>query len=139
MLAGEVVDGATMSAAELDAFLKQQIQRAKDEDLLFSVHLKATMMKVQDPIVFGHAVRSFFPKVFDQFGDTLASAGINPADGVASMLKSAQNLPADERVAIERASVRASTTARAWRWSTTATASPTCIARHDHRRPRCRR
>jgi isocitrate dehydrogenase len=103
VLAGEVVDGATMSAAALDTFLKQQIQRAKDEDLLFSVHLKATMMKVQDPIVFGHAVRSFFPKVFDEFGDTLASAGINPADGVASLLKSAQNLPADERVAIERA------------------------------------
>jgi len=103
VLAGEVVDGATMSASELDAFLKQQIQRAKDEDLLFSVHLKATMMKVQDPIVFGHAVKSFFPKVFDQFGDTLASAGINPADGVDSLLKSAQKLPADERVAIERA------------------------------------
>jgi isocitrate dehydrogenase len=103
VLAGEVVDGATMSASELDAFLKQQIQRAKDEDLLFSVHLKATMMKVQDPIVFGHAVKSFFPKVFDQFGDTLAQAGINPADGVASLLKGAQNLPDDERVMIERA------------------------------------
>jgi isocitrate dehydrogenase len=101
--AGEVVDGATMSAEALDAFLKQQIQRAKDEDLLFSVHLKATMMKVQDPIVFGHAVRSFFPKVFDQFGDTLSQAGISAADGVDSLLKSAQKLPADERVAIERA------------------------------------
>jgi isocitrate dehydrogenase len=103
VLAGEVVDGATMSAAALDEFLKGQIKRAKDEDLLFSVHLKATMMKVQDPIVFGHAVKSFFPKVFDQFGDVFAQAGISAADGVDSLLKSAQKLPADERVAIERA------------------------------------
>ena len=103
MLAGEVVDAAMMSASKLDAFLTQQIARAKDEDLLFSVHLKATMMKVSDPIIFGHAVRSFFPKLFDEFGDVLAEAGISANDGLGSILKSAQSLPADERIAIERA------------------------------------
>ena len=103
VLAGEVVDGAMMSASKLDAFLKQQIARAKEEDLLFSVHLKATMMKVSDPIIFGHGVRSFFPKLFDQFGDVMAEAGISANDGLASILKSAQSLPADERIAIERA------------------------------------
>jgi isocitrate dehydrogenase len=91
VLAGEVVDGAMMSASKLDAFLKQQIARAKEEDLLFSVHLKATMMKVSDP------------KLFDQFGDVLAESGISANDGLASILKSAQSLPADERIAIERA------------------------------------
>jgi isocitrate dehydrogenase len=103
VLAGEVVDGAMMSASKLDAFLTQQIARAKDEGLLFSVHLKATMMKVSDPIIFGHAVRSFFPKLFDQFGDVLAEAGISANDGLGSILKSAQSLPPDERIAIERA------------------------------------
>ncbi|HEX5140621.1 MAG TPA: NADP-dependent isocitrate dehydrogenase, partial [Dehalococcoidia bacterium] len=103
VLAGEVVDAAIMSASKLDAFLKQQIARAKDEDLLFSVHLKATMMKVSDPIIFGHAVRTFFPKLFDQFGDVLAEAGISANDGLGSILKSAQSLPPDERAAIERA------------------------------------
>ena len=103
VLPGEVVDASAMSADKLRGFLKEQIARAKDEDVLFSFHLKATMMKVQDPIIFGHGVRSFFPKLFDQYGDLLASAGINPNDGLDSLLKSAQNLPADERVAIERA------------------------------------
>jgi isocitrate dehydrogenase len=103
VLAGEIVDAAMMSASKLDAFLTQQIARAKEEDLLFSVHLKATMMKVSDPIIFGHAVRSFFPKLFDQFGDVLAEAGISANDGLASILKSAQSLPPDERIAIERA------------------------------------
>jgi isocitrate dehydrogenase len=103
VLAGEVIDGSMMSAAKLDAFLKEQIARAKSEDILFSVHLKATMMKVSDPIIFGHAVTTFFPKVFDEFGDTLAKAGISANDGLASLLKSIQSLPADERVAIERA------------------------------------
>src|SRR5688572_6589573 len=103
VLAGEVVDAAMMSASKLDAFLMQQIARAKDEDLLFSVHLKATMMKVSDPIIFGHAVRSFFPNLFDQFGGVLAEVGISANDGLGSILKSAQSLPPDERIAIERA------------------------------------
>ncbi len=103
VLAGEVVDASMMSRAALQAFLTEQIARAKAEGVLYSVHLKATMMKVSDPIIFGHVVRTFFPKLFAEHGETLAAAGINPNDGLGSLLKGAQALPADERVAIEGA------------------------------------
>jgi isocitrate dehydrogenase len=103
VIAGEVVDASTMSVAELRDFLKEQIARAKDEDILFSFHLKATMMKVQDPIIFGHGMRAFFPRLFKDYGDVLAAAGISANDGLDNLLKSIQSLPADERVAIERA------------------------------------
>jgi isocitrate dehydrogenase len=102
VIPGEIVDVATMSASRLGEFYNEQIAQAKAEDLLFSLHLKATMMKVQDPIIFGHAMRSFFPRLFSEFGDTLAQAGINPNDGLDNLLKAIQQLPADERVAIER-------------------------------------
>jgi isocitrate dehydrogenase len=101
VIAGEIVDVATMSAPKLDEFLGEQIARAKGEDVLFSLHLKATMMKVQDPIIFGHAVRTFFPRLFSEFGDTLEAAGISANDGLDNLLKAIQALPADERVAIE--------------------------------------
>jgi isocitrate dehydrogenase len=102
VIAGEIVDAATMSAGKLREFYDAQIARAKEEDVLFSLHLKSTMMRVQDPIIFGHAMRAYFPKLFEQYGDTLAAAGINPNDGLDSLMKSVQSLPADERVAIER-------------------------------------
>ena len=86
VLAGEVVDATFMSAAALDAFLAEQVKRAKDSGVLFSVHLKATMMKVSDPIIFGHAVRAFLPAVFDKYGDQLAAAGLSPNDGLGSIL-----------------------------------------------------
>lgn len=101
VLAGEVVDGTFMSAAALRAFLTDQIARAKAEGVLFSTHLKATMMKVSDPIIFGHVVESFFPKVFGEFGDVLAAAGISANDGLASLLEKIQGLP--EQGAIEAA------------------------------------
>ncbi len=66
VLAGEVVDATVMRVAELREFLAEQIQRAKADDVLFSVHLKATMMKVSDPIIFGHVVETFLPEVFEQ-------------------------------------------------------------------------
>ena len=69
MLAGEVVDGTFMDVAALRRFLTEQIARAKADDVLFSVHLKATMMKVSDPIIFGHAVQAFFPTLFEQYGE----------------------------------------------------------------------
>ena len=78
VLAGEVVDGTFMNVAALRRFLTEQIARAKAEDVLFSVHLKATMMKVSDPIIFGHAVQAFFPTLFEQYGDALETAGISP-------------------------------------------------------------
>src|SRR5699024_6184638 len=85
VLAGEVVDGTVMRAAALDEFLRAQVARAKEEDVLFSVHLKATMMKVSDPIIFGHAVRAYFADVFAQYGDDLAAAGLSANDGLGTI------------------------------------------------------
>jgi isocitrate dehydrogenase len=101
--AGEVVDAAFMSAAALRAFLDQQIARAKAEDVLFSLHLKATMMKVSDPIIFGHAVRAFFPSLFAEYGEALAAAGGDPDDGLGALMQAAQSLPEDQRKGVEDA------------------------------------
>src|SRR5581483_1798114 len=101
--AGEVVDAAFMSAAALRAFLDAQIKRAKDEGVLFSLHLKATMMKVSDPIIFGHAVRAFFPTLMANYGDALAAAGGDPDDGLGALLQAAQSLSAEERKGVEEA------------------------------------
>ncbi len=86
VLAGEVIDATVMRVAALREFLTEQIARAKAEDVLFSVHLKATMMKVSDPIIFGHVVQAFFPEVFAQYGETLAAAGLSPNDGLGAIL-----------------------------------------------------
>lgn len=93
VLAGEVVDASVMRVAALREFLTAQVARAKAEDVLFSVHLKATMMKVSDPIVFGHVVRAFFPKTFAQYGDVLAKAGLTPNDGLGGIYKGLESLP----------------------------------------------
>ncbi|MDT3438477.1 MULTISPECIES: NADP-dependent isocitrate dehydrogenase [unclassified Pseudofrankia] len=98
VLAGEVVDTAVLRVGPLRAFLTEQIARAKAEGVLFSVHLKATMMKVSDPIVFGHAVRMFFPKTFATHGDTLAAAGLNPNDGLGAVLAGLAALPEGEAI-----------------------------------------
>jgi len=86
VLAGEVVDATIMQVAHLDAFLANAIARAEAEDVLFSVHLKATMMKVSDPIIFGHVVRAYFNDVFDRYGADLATAGLSANDGLGSIL-----------------------------------------------------
>ena len=91
--AGEVVDATCMSAAALDAFLAAQVAAAKEEDILFSIHLKATMMKVSDPLIFGHAVRAALPRTFAAHGDALAAAGLRPEDGLASILAGLGRLP----------------------------------------------
>ncbi len=101
VLAGEIVDGAVMRRDALDAFLAEQIADAKAHDLLFSLHLKATMMKVSDPIIFGRGVRAFFPDLFAEHGDALAGVGASANDGLASILTAIQQLPADRREAIE--------------------------------------
>lgn len=103
VLEGEVVDAAVMSASALNAFLAEQVADAADKGVLFSVHLKATMMKVSDPILFGHAVRAYFKDVFAQYGEDLASVGANPNDGLASILTALEKLPADKKKAIEDA------------------------------------
>jgi isocitrate dehydrogenase len=82
VLAGEVVDGTVMRVAALREFLAAQVQRAEDEGVLFSAHLKATMMKVSDPIIFGHVVKAYFADVFAQYGDDLEAAGLSPNDGL---------------------------------------------------------
>jgi isocitrate dehydrogenase len=100
---GEIVDGAVMRRGALDAFLEEQIADAEAKGVLFSLHLKATMMKVSDPIIFGHAVRAFFADVFAEHGEALAKAGASPNHGLASILSAIEDLPADEREAIEAA------------------------------------
>lgn len=98
VLAGEVVDATFMDVAALRRFLAEQIARAKAEDVLFSVHLKATMMKVSDPIIFGHVVQAFFPTLFEQYGDALTSAGISPNDGLGALLGAVEKLPEGDAI-----------------------------------------
>ena len=86
VLAGEVIDGTFMSAVALDAFLEEQVAKAKADGVLFSAHLKATMMKVSDPIIFGHVVRAYFADVFAEHGEELAAAGLSANDGLGSIL-----------------------------------------------------
>ncbi|MFZ2751541.1 MAG: NADP-dependent isocitrate dehydrogenase [Propioniciclava sp.] len=93
VLEGEVIDATVMRAAALDAFLTAQVARAKDLGVLFSIHLKATMMKVSDPVIFGHAVRAFLPATFAAFGETLAAAGLTPNNGLGSILAGLDALP----------------------------------------------
>jgi isocitrate dehydrogenase len=82
----EIVDATVLHAAALDGFLAAQVARAKEEGILFSAHLKATMMKVSDPIIFGHVVRAYFADVFAQYGDELFSHGLNGENGLAAIL-----------------------------------------------------
>ncbi|MFF9456922.1 NADP-dependent isocitrate dehydrogenase [Streptomyces flaveolus] len=89
----EVVDASVLRVAALREFLTAQVARAKSEGVLYSVHLKATMMKVSDPIIFGHVVRAFFPKTFAQYGDVLAKAGLTPNDGLGGIYKGLEALP----------------------------------------------
>ena len=100
---GEILDATVMSRAQLCDFLGGQLDAARAEGVLFSLHLKATMMKVSDPIIFGHAVRTFFADVFARYGDTLERIGANPNNGLASVLSALQKLPEEERAPIEAA------------------------------------
>ncbi len=103
VLADEIVDGTVMRAAALDEFLAAQVARAKEEGILLSAHLKATMMKVSDPIIFGHVVKAYFPELFANYGDALAAAGLSPANGLASILNGLGELPEDVRAGVEAA------------------------------------
>jgi isocitrate dehydrogenase len=105
VLAGEIVDATKMEAAHLHAFLADAIAKAKSDDVLFSLHLKATMMKVSDPIIFGHVVKAFFKDVFDKYGEDLAKAGLSANDGLGSILPGLDALPngAEIKAAFESA------------------------------------
>ncbi|AQP46350.1 isocitrate dehydrogenase (NADP(+)) [Tessaracoccus aquimaris] len=102
--AGEVVDATVLRAAALDAFLAEQVRAAKESGVLFSVHLKATMMKVSDPIIFGHVIKAFFPEVFAAYGDDLAAAGLSANDGLGAILGGLDALPngAEIRAAFDK-------------------------------------
>jgi isocitrate dehydrogenase len=103
VLEGEVLDAAVMRRSALEVFLAAQVADAKRQGVLFSVHLKATMMKVSDPIIFGHAVRAFFPFVFAEHAAALRSAGVDANNGLGSLLKAIEDLPEDQRTAINDA------------------------------------
>jgi isocitrate dehydrogenase len=98
VLAGEVVDGTVLHVAALHEFLAAQIARAEAEGVLFSVHLKATMMKISDPILFGHVIRAFFPRVFEQYGADLRAAGLDPANGLNGILQGLAALPNGDEI-----------------------------------------
>ncbi|AHF00401.1 isocitrate dehydrogenase [Thiomicrospira aerophila AL3] len=101
--AGEVIDASVMRVAALRAFLAAQLADAKAQGVLFSVHLKATMMKVSDPIMFGHAVEVYFAEVFERFADTFNKLGISARNGLGDVYQKIKTLPAAEREAIEQA------------------------------------
>ena len=104
--AGEIVDASVMSVAALREFLTQQVARARAEGELFSLQVKATMMRVSDPIIVGHTVQAFFPRLFAEFGQSLAAVAGDPDEGLGAILQAAQKLPADQRAEVE-AAVRA--------------------------------
>ena len=101
VLAGEVVDATMMSCRALDEFLAEQIRLAKEQGVLFSLHLKATMMKVSDPIIFGHAVKAYFADLFENHGETLERLGVNPNNGLGNVLTAIATLPSEQRAALE--------------------------------------
>ncbi len=99
VLDGEIIDATVMEVAALREFLRAQIARAKAQDVLFSLHVKATMMKVADPIIFGYAVREFFPETFARYGDVLEAAGLNPNDGLGAILSGLETLAQGPQIA----------------------------------------
>ncbi len=101
--AGEIIDATFMSKKALVSFLEAQIKDAKEQGVLFSLHMKATMMKVSDPIIFGHAVKAFFAPVFEQYGDALAAAGVDVNNGFGNLLSNLDKLDADTRAGVEKA------------------------------------
>ncbi|MCU1499200.1 MAG: icd [Acidimicrobiales bacterium] len=103
VLAGEIVDATVMSVRALEAFLASQLADAQAQGVLFSLHLKATMMKVSDPIIFGHAVRVFFADLFAEHGELLDSIGANPNNGLGNVLAAVAGLPSEQRAPIEAA------------------------------------
>lgn len=101
VLEGEIIDGSVMSAKALQKFIAEQIDDAKKQGVLFSLHLKATMMKISDPIIFGHAVKVFYDDVFAKHGEKLAALGVDLNNGIGDVYEKIATLPAAEKAAIE--------------------------------------
>ncbi len=102
LLKGEVIDATVMSKKALIKFLDEQVKDAKAKGVLFSLHMKATMMKVSDPIIFGHAVRSYFKPVFEKHAATFEKIGVDVTNGLGDLLSRIETLPADEKAAIQK-------------------------------------
>ena len=101
--AGEIIDATVLSKKALVQFLQEQVKDAKEQGVLFSLHMKATMMKVSDPIIFGHAVKVFFAPVFEQYGEQLAAAGVNVNNGFGNLLANLDKLDEGTRAGVEKA------------------------------------
>lgn len=111
--AGEIIDAAVMSRRELCKFYEEQIQDAKEKGVLFSLHLKATMMKISDPIMFGYAVSVFFKDVFEKHASVIKELGFDPNNGIGDLYNKLKNLPEAKRTEIE-ADISACYGSRAW-------------------------
>lgn len=101
LLKDEIIDATVMNKKALLEFLEREINDAKDKDVLLSLHMKATMMKVSDPIIFGHAVRTYFKILFEKHGSTFESIGVDVNNGLGNLLEKVEKLPADKRTEIE--------------------------------------
>lgn len=101
LLDGEVIDASAMNRAELRSFLSEQIQNSVEQEVLFSLHMKATMMKVSDPIIFGHCVDSYLGEVMDEHGEILKSAGFNPNNGLSAFYDILEGLSAEQKESIQ--------------------------------------
>lgn len=95
---GEVIDASVLKSKALDEFLGQCMERAKDEGLLFGAHLKATMMKVSDPVIFGHVVETYFADVFNRFSERIAACGARPRDGLGAIFQALSNIPDGDEI-----------------------------------------
>ena len=114
--AGEVIDAAVMSKRPLREFFDAEIEDAKEKGVLLSLHLKATMMKISDPIMFGHAVSVFFKDVFEKHAAALQKIGVNPNNGLGDLYAKISKLPEAERAEIEADIKAVYRTTRNWRW-----------------------
>ena len=100
LLAGEVIDSSRMSCKALRSFFEREIEDARNQSMLLSLHMKATMMKVSDPIIFGHAVSAYYSRVFDRFGETLSELGVDVSNGIGDLYAKIGQLPADQQAEI---------------------------------------
>ena len=126
LLEGEIIDSMFMSKKALCAFFEREIEHTRKNGLLFSLHVKATMMKVSHPIVFGHAVRVFYKDLFAKHGKLFTELGVHVNNGFSSVLEKIKTLPEAKRAEIEATSAPAKPHVRNWQWSIRPRASPTC-------------
>jgi isocitrate dehydrogenase len=99
---GEIIDASVMKAKALRSFLEREIEEARQQGVLFSLHLKATMMKVSDPVIFGHGVSTFFAELFETYGSELESIGFSPDNGLGDLYSRLESLPSEKRKKIEK-------------------------------------